>query len=177
MTTPEPTSIRLHGILKHSLVNGPGIRFVVFVQGCFHNCPGCHNPDSHDPNGGYIMSLSQLAGRMASDKKLDGLTLSGGEPMLQANACRLLAREAHIHGLSVWCYTGYLYEDIASGSIGPDAQALLQETDVLVDGPFQQNLASETCLFRGSTNQRLVDVPASLAAGKCVIYSEGGSTP
>ena len=97
--------------------------------------------------------------------------------MLQANACRLLAREAHSHGLSVWCYTGYLYEDIASGSIGPDAQALLQETDVLVDGPFLQNLASETCLFRGSTNQRLVDVPASLAAGKCVIYSEGGSTP
>lgn len=164
--------IRLYGELKHSLVNGPGIRRVIFVQGCNHNCPGCQNPDSHPMNSGKVVSAAELAERITHDKVLDGITLSGGEPMLQAEACGLIAGTCRKAGLSVWCYTGYVFEDIVSGKAGTQAASLLKQIDVLVDGPFVQELASDQCLYRGSTNQRLIDVPASLQEGRTIIYSE-----
>jgi anaerobic ribonucleoside-triphosphate reductase activating protein len=105
---------------------------------------------------------------MAGNPLTDGLTLSGGEPFLQAEDCAALARLAHERGLNVWTYTGYTYERLLEGEL-PGALALLEQTDVLVDGPFVQSLRSEECPFRGSSNQRLVDVPASLREGQTVL--------
>lgn len=166
------TQLRIAGTLPHSLVNGPGIRFVVFFQGCNHNCKGCHNPETHDPSGGKDMMTSELIAEITNTKHLDGITLSGGDPLLQSRTAKELAKAAHELGLNVWCYTGYTYEEIEQGKVGTDAQELLSELDVLVDGRFVQSEMPEDpaeCLWRGSRNQRLIDVPASLQEQKLVL--------
>ena len=161
--------MRIANTVSDSIVDGPGLRFTVFTQGCPHGCPGCHNPETHDRHGGREVSVDELAGQMARNPLTDGLTLSGGDPFLQARACAALARIAHEKGLNVWTYTGYTYERLLEGEI-PDAEALLEETDVLVDGPFVEALKSYEALFRGSTNQRLIDVARSRAAGRIVLW-------
>ena len=102
--------MRIYGLVQDSIVDGPGFRFVCFVQGCPHHCPGCHNPDSHDPGGGKEMSVEEVGAELLKNPLTDGLTLSGGEPFQQAEDCLALARLAHSRGLSVWSYTGYTYE-------------------------------------------------------------------
>lgn len=149
-------------MLRHSLVNGPGIRCVLFLQGCTHHCPGCQNPETHDIHGGTPCSTQAILNDILTDRNLDGVTLSGGDPLLQPKACTEIAKACKQHGLSVWVYTGYLFEDICTEKLGKDAANLLQYIDVLVDGLFNEALKNENCLWRGSTNQRLIDVPASL---------------
>ena len=162
--------MRIANMVSDSIVDGPGLRFTVFVQGCPHHCPDCHNPETHDLSGGQEWSVSDLARTMLQNPLTSGLTLSGGEPFLQAEGCAALAKLAHEGGLSVWTYTGFLYEDLLQTG-DPDTLALLSETDVLVDGPFLRTHKSYDLLFRGSTNQRLIHVPSSRAAGRIVLWT------
>lgn len=160
--------MRIAATLQDSIVDGPGLRFTVFVQGCSHRCPGCHNPQTHDPAGGEEQSVEALVARMRSNPLTDGLTLSGGEPFEQPQTCLALANAAHQAGLNVWCYSGYTYEELLTGS--PDQQALLQAVDVLVDGPFLLKERTLSLPFRGSRNQRIIAVPESLQAGQVILY-------
>ncbi len=162
--------MRIASAVSDSIVDGPGLRYTVFTQGCPHHCKGCHNPDTHDPTGGKEVSLEVLIAEMLKNPLLDGLTLSGGEPFLQAEACAALAVAAHEKGLDVWTYTGYTWEELIAAH-DPAQDALLQQTDVLVDGPFVLSLKSYSAQFRGSTNQRLINVPASLRAGRVILWS------
>ena len=104
--------IRIFGTVEDSIVDGPGLRYSVFVQGCPHHCPGCHNPESHDFTGGRIADTAELVKPLQRNPLLDGLTLSGGEPMCQPEACRILADAAHAARMNVWCYTGYTWETL-----------------------------------------------------------------
>ena len=162
--------IRIAGTVNDSIVDGPGLRFAVFTQGCPHHCPGCHNPETHDPLGGREEDTQTLIAKLKKNPLLSGLTLSGGEPLDQSGACLELAKAAHQNGLNVWVYTGYTWEEIMNR--GDESQlALLREVDVLVDGPFilaQRSLELDFC---GSKNQRLIDVPRSLKENKIVRWT------
>lgn len=161
--------MRIAGIVQDSIVDGPGFRFTVFTQGCSHHCPGCHNPQTHDPSGGTEHTVEELLERMRSNPLTDGLTLSGGEPFEQPEDCLLLAQGAHESGLNVWSYTGYLFEFLRDQ--GTEAQkALLREVDVLVDGPFLLDQRTLSLPWRGSRNQRVIDVPKSLENGDVVLF-------
>lgn len=160
--------MKIFGLVQDSIVDGPGFRFSCFVQGCPHHCPGCHNPDSHDPLGGREMSVEEVARQMLSNPLTDGLTLSGGEPFAQPEDCLALAKIAHSHGLNVWSYSGWTFEHLRDQ--GTEAQkALLEELDFLVDGPFLLSERTLSLPWRGSRNQRVIDIHASLASGEVVI--------
>jgi anaerobic ribonucleoside-triphosphate reductase activating protein len=161
--------MRIANTISDSIVDGPGLRFTVFTQGCPHRCPGCHNPETHEVTGGREVPLEELIARMGSNPLTQGLTLSGGDPFLQAEECTSLARAAHGMGLNVWSYTGYTYERLLELG-NPGQLALLEETDVLVDGPFVLALKSYAAKFRGSTNQRLIDMEKTRAAGQVVLW-------
>ena len=162
--------MRIANWISDSIVDGPGRRLTVFTQGCPHRCPGCHNPETWDPAGGREVPLEELEALLAGNPLLQGLTLSGGEPFLQAGDCASLARRARRRGLDVWTYTGYRYEDLAEAGRA-DWEALLAATDVLVDGPFLQAQKSYAALFRGSDNQRLIDLRQTRAAGQVVLWT------
>ena len=162
--------MRIANTVSDSIVDGPGLRFTVLTQGCPLHCPGCHNPDTHDPVAGREASVAELAEQMGKNPLTDGLTLSGGEPFCQGTECAALARIAREKGLNVWVYTGYTYERLLEGDL-PGALELLEITDVLVDGPFLLAEKSYEALFRGSSNQRLIDVKQSRQEGKVVLWS------
>ncbi len=157
--------MRIANTVNDSIVDGPGLRFTI----CSHGCPGCHNPGTHDPSGGEEATVEALAAQFQANPLLDGVTLSGGEPFAQAADCAQVARRAHQAGLNVWTYTGYLFEAIqAKGD--PAWEALLRETDVLVDGPFLLGEKTYGLPFRGSRNQRLIRVAESLQRGQVVLW-------
>lgn len=157
--------IRISGIEQESIVDGEGIRYVIFTQGCPHHCPGCHNPQTHPFGGGKLVSIEDIFDDISKRKDwIDGITLSGGEPFCQIYQCALIAEKARQMGLSVWCYTGYLFEDL----YGQGAD-LLKHIDVLVDGPFVQAEKSLELDFRGSRNQRVIDIPESLKEGVAIL--------
>ena len=168
MTPPD--TIRLYGTAPDSIVDGPGLRYAVFVQGCSHGCPGCHNPDSQPCAGGTVRAIADVVAEIAANKLVQGVTISGGEPFEQAAACAALARQVRELGLDVWTYSGYRYEQLAEGNPDPAARDLLDQTDVLVDGPFVQAQHSYQLPWRGSRNQRLIDVSASRGAGAVVLW-------
>ncbi len=159
--------LRLAGVIRESIVDGPGLRMTVFTQGCPHNCEGCHNPQTHDFNGGYISHPENILKAIDSDPLLRGVTFSGGEPFMQPAALAELAREIHARGLDIITYTGFTYEQLLKGN-DPARMALLRETDYLIDGPFEIGKRSLDLQFRGSSNQRIIDVRASLESGKVV---------
>ena len=165
MDTME-TPLRLAGVIRESIVDGPGWRFVVFAQGCPHHYPSCQNPQTHDFVGGYDSKVGNLIAEMRKNPLLSGVTLSGGDPFAQAEPFAVLAAEVHKLGLNVITYTGWTYEQIIDGL---DSHAgwreLLAETDVLVDGRFLLEEKSLAILFRGSRNQRTIDVKRSLVQG------------
>lgn len=158
--------IRIAGIANDSIVDGPGLRLTVFTQGCPHHCPGCHNPQSHDYHGGMLIDTQSILQDVRDNVLLDGITLSGGEPFVQPEACAVLAKGAHEIGLNVWCYSGYTFEQLLKGT--PAQIELLKSVDVLVDGPFMMAERTLDARFRGSSNQRILDVPASFKAGQPV---------
>ena len=160
-------NIRLNGIVNDSIVDGKGIRLAIFTQGCPHHCPKCHNPQTHDYQGGYNTDTDEIISIMKENPLLDGITLSGGEPMEQANACIILAEEAKKIGLNVWVYTGYTWEELLYKN--EEIQKLLSFTDVLVDGPFVYSLRSLELCFKGSSNQRIIDVQRSLLQNSVVL--------
>ena len=158
--------IRIAGVVNDSIVDGTGMRFTVFTQGCPHRCPGCHNPQTHDFAGGTECDTDELIRRFRKNPLLDGVTLSGGEPFCQSEACLQLAQAAHASGLNVWSYSGYTFEELLDGK--EEWKALLKELDVLVDGRFILEKRTLECKFRGSSNQRLIDVQESLKQGKVI---------
>ena len=163
--------MRLYGLVTDSIVDGPGFRTSIFTQGCPHHCPGCHNPESHAMDAGTVWTLDDIEKKFTGNPLLTGITLSGGEPFLQAEGCAELARRAHAKGLTVWTFTGYTYErllELAKTDAG--VTALLANTDVLVDGPFilaERSLELEFC---GSKNQRLIDLKRTLETGSVTAY-------
>ena len=163
------SQLQLAGVIRESIVDGPGIRFVVFAQGCPHRCPGCHNPATHDPAGGYAGDTETLLREFRKNPLLAGVTLSGGEPFLQAAPLAGLAREIHALGKSVVTYTGYTIERLLAGlEEHPGWEELLRQTDILIDGPFLEAQKSLNLRFRGSRNQRAIDPAASLREGRAV---------
>lgn len=214
-----PTHISLFGTVPDSIVDGPGLRYAVFVQGCSHACPGCHNPESQPVEGGTETALADLLADIEANGLVHDVTLSGGEPFEQPEACAALAAELKQRGYGLWSFTGYLYEDLArraqnardelarrkaAFSLGTDAQSdseatsegepsgptaaggiddapsdlrrdlaigsLLDHLDVLVDGPFVEKLKSLELKWCGSSNQRLIDVPATRRTGRIVLW-------
>lgn len=161
--------IRLAGIQADSIVDGEGIRLAIFVQGCPHHCEGCHNPETHDYDGGYESDTDEIIRMMDENPLLDGITLSGGEPFMQPQSCAAIVEGAKKRGLSVWCYTGFVWEDLVKN---PAAMGLLEKVDVLIDGRFEIDKRSLDLYFKGSTNQRVIDVKKSLKGYKICIYHE-----
>ncbi|MBP7165360.1 MAG: anaerobic ribonucleoside-triphosphate reductase activating protein [Firmicutes bacterium] len=157
MTDAAPGTVRLAGIVDESVVDGPGVRLVVFAQGCPHRCPGCHNPHTWDFYGGMEVSIEEVLLRAEANPILSGITLSGGEPFAQAPGFARLAQEAGRMGLSVVTYTGYTWEQLVS-SPALGVRDLLLATDILIDGPFIQALADPGLAYRGSRNQRVIQV-------------------
>ena len=161
--------MRIAGIMDDSIVDGPGLRLTVFTQGCVHNCPGCHNPESHDMNGGKEMSVAEIIEMIDDNPLLDGVTLSGGDPFCQPKDSALIAAAAKERGLNVWTYSGWTFEQLfKKAEDDPAVLDLLRNTDVLVDGPFILAQKSLEVKWRGSKNQRLVDAARSLAEGRAV---------
>ena len=149
-------NMRIAGIVNDSIVDGPGLRLAIFAQGCPHHCPGCHNPESHDFAGGSDMDTEKIIARMDANPLLDGITLTGGEPFEQPEACRILADAAHARGLNVWAYSGYTFEQLCAV---PEKRRLLEACDVLVDRSLDLR-------FRGSKNQRVLKVAELLTGGE-----------
>lgn len=159
--------IRISGIIPESIVDGPGIRFVLFVQGCPHHCPGCHNPDTHDFSGGYNMTLEEILEKVKS-QPVFGVTFSGGEPFSQPEALAPLAAEIKKLDKHLMIYSGFTYEQLAART-DQATHALLGLADILVDGRFLQEQKSLSLRFRGSANQRVIDLPKTLETGQVVI--------
>ncbi len=165
-------TVRIAGMKKHSSVNGPGVRCVIFFQGCPHHCKGCQNPETWDPQGGQEVSVEKLIREISEIRYLDGITLSGGDPLLQGKAAGLIAVAAKQRGLNVWAYTGWTFEQLREAG-HEDAWGALKYIDVLVDGRFEAEKLTEEAIWRGSSNQRLIDVQESLRRGETVLWSEG----
>lgn len=164
--------IRLAGeITTDSVVDGEGIRSVVWCQGCIHNCPGCHNPLTHSFDAGTLRDVNDVCEEISKLEFQDGITLSGGDPLCQIDACLEIAKYCQNIGLNVWCYTGYKIEDLLKRSQKEmKLKELLENIDVLVDSPFILELKSYDVPFRGSSNQRLINSKESVLKNKVVIY-------
>lgn len=163
--------LRIAGIVRESIVDGKGIRFTVFCQGCPHHCPGCHNPQTHPFDGGSLVKIERIAQEIGKNTLLQGVTFSGGEPFCQAGAFAELAKLVHAMpgNLDVTCYSGWTYEQLLEkAETEPDVAALLGECDYLVDGPFVLAKRDLTLRFRGSSNQRFLNLKKSRAAGKAI---------
>ena len=159
--------MRIAGYIQDSIVDGPGLRFVLFAQGCCHGCKGCQNPETHDIAGGHEESAWDIISAMLGNPLTDGLTLSGGEPFLQTEDCIAIAAAAKDAGLNVWCYTGYELEQLMDDC---KHRRLLDYIDVLVDGRFILERRTLNLPWRGSANQRLLNVSKSLETGAAVLY-------
>lgn len=163
-------SLRIAGIEDESIVDGPGIRFVIFAQGCRHRCVGCHNPETHSFDGGVTIDIGEIIAMLDENPLLDGLTFSGGEPFEQAKVFAHLAGQARDRGLNIITYTGYTYEEILKDMHSREGwKELLDMTDILIDGPFDISQKSMMLKFRGSKNQRIIDMKKSRETGDVVL--------
>lgn len=163
--------IRISGTVSESIVDGPGFRYTVFVQGCPHNCPGCHNPQTHDFNGGKIVDTDDLFRECVENPLNKGVTFSGGEPFAQAKALYELGRRFKERGYDLWCYTGWTFKELWKMSESEYyVGKLLSIIDVLVDGRFIEERKSLSLPFRGSENQRLIDMKLTLQEDIVIEY-------
>lgn len=187
-----PVSLRLAGVVRESIVDGPGLRFAIFCQGCPHNCPKCHNQDTHDFSGGYDCDIQKIVNAIEENPLLSGVTFSGGEPSHQPVAFLEIAKKVKSRGLNIWMYSGYTLEELLSRANSTISdldnmnenssqtsekneeqvalKGLLSLIDVLVDGKFINELKDLTLPFRGSKNQRLIDMAATKRHNKIVLY-------
>ena len=167
--------IKLAGIVPESIVDGPGYRFAVFAQGCPHNCAGCHNPHTHDANGGKIYDTEKIINQIYEYPLTDGVTFTGGEPFCQPEEFSELAKRLNEAPApqrhNIYCFTGYNFEDLLK-SENPAVYELLGRIDVLIDGRFIREQMSHELKFKGSKNQRVLDCKESLKQGKAVVLSE-----
>lgn len=166
--------IRLAAYLQpDSIVDGEGIRTVIWTQGCPHNCLGCHNPETHDINGGALVDLEEVYEIIDELEGQNGITFSGGDPFMQPKVCSEIAKYARSKGYNIWSYTGYTFEQLISLSKKkPEIMDFLREIDVLVDGKFELANKSYTVKFRGSSNQRIIDVKESLKKNTIVLVEK-----
>ena len=163
--------IRLAADLQtDSIVDGLGIRTVIWTQGCSHNCPMCHNPGTHDFDGGELVEIEDVIEALEDLTGQDGVTFSGGDPMFQPKQCALLAKKIHELGMNVWAYTGFTFEELLEKG-SKDILEFLSEIDVLIDGKFEPSKKSLDLQFRGSSNQRIIDVPKSLENHKTILFN------
>ena len=187
-----PVILRLAGVVRESIVDGPGLRFAIFCQGCPHNCPKCHNQDTHDFSGGYDCDIQKIVNAIEENPLLSGVTFSGGEPSHQPVAFLEIAKKVKSRGLNIWMYSGYTLEELLSRANSAISdlnnmnenssqtsekneeqvalKGLLSLIDVLVDGKFINELKDLTLPFRGSKNQRLIDMAATKRHNKIVLY-------
>ena len=156
--------LRVASLINDSIVDGPGFRYAVYVQGCSHHCKGCHNPQTHDFNGGFEADTEKIWQEIKENPLLSGITFSGGDPLFQPVPLLELAKKAKANGFSVWCYTGWTLEQLIEKN-DPEIIRLLHYVDVLVDGRFEQDQKTMDLPFRGSKNQRLIDLPAYFEEG------------
>lgn len=163
--------IRLASELQiDSVVDGTGIRTVIWTQGCGHHCPGCHNPNTHDFDGGFEKDVEELIEEIHELEAQTGITFSGGDPFYQPEACAIIAKSAHKCQLDVWCYTGFTFEELmAMSKKNTIILDFLRQIDILVDGRFIMEKHSYNLKFRGSSNQRIIDVKASLQNNRVII--------
>ena len=162
--------LQIAGIVDDSIVDGDGCRLTVFVQGCARRCPGCQNPETQPMEGGRTIDTTAILQQMAENPILSGVTFSGGEPFLQPAPLASLARAVHQRGLDVWSYSGFTLEELAERAEKDKAtRALLSELDVLVDGPYEEAQRDLTLHFRGSRNQRVIDMKKTRKAGRIVL--------
>lgn len=167
-------TIRLSGIIEESIVDGPGLRYVIFTQGCYKRCFMCHNANTQDLKGGYIKELDQLVSDFTKNPIIRGITISGGEPFIQPEACSYLVEKAILSGLDVVIYSGYYYEELKA-SKNKYIHYILENATYLIDGPFEYDKKNLNILFRGSTNQRIINLKETKKLNKLVIYdSESG---
>lgn len=157
--------LRVNGVVEESIVDGPGLRYVVFTQGCPHGCPGCHNPETHDIGGGHDMALADIFAAFTENPLLAGITFSGGEPFLQAKELSILADKVRATGKTVAAFTGFRYEDLRC-SPDNDIAALLARIDILVDGPYLEEERDLELRFRGSRNQRVLQLRDGAVIGR-----------
>lgn len=166
-------SIRVAGIVTDSLVDGPGIRFTLFAQGCPLSCPGCHNPEAADPGGGVEMSLQEILNQIKTARGIDGVTFSGGEPFYQAEPLARLGEEITRLGLNLVIYSGYTFEELLAKSRQEKGIArLLAAGWLLIEGPYRQEERDISIPFRGSKNQRILDLPSSLKLNRAVTWRQ-----
>lgn len=157
-------TIRLASDLQlDSVVDGTGIRTVIWTQGCAHNCPGCHNPGTHNFKDGFEEDVEEIITEISELEAQTGVTFSGGDPFYQPEACAVIAKSVHKNKMDVWCYTGFTFEELlAMSKKNNSIMDFLNQIDVLVDGRFVMSKHSYNLKFRGSSNQRIIDVKASL---------------
>lgn len=161
--------LRIAGVVRESIVDGPGIRFTVFCQGCPHDCPECHNPQTHDFDGGYDCDTDRIFDEIMKNPLLKGVTFSGGEPFCQAEAfAALAARIKKDSDLDIVSYSGYTYEELISMNDEAVSKLLLL-TDILVDGPYLDRERDLTLRFRGSKNQRMIDMNETRKQGRLAV--------
>lgn len=161
--------LRIAGTVKDSIVDGPGLRYVIFTQGCPHHCPGCHNPQTHDPFGGQDADAEKILEEIFGNPILSGVTFSGGEPFCQAEALIPIAEAVKEKKIHLMIYTGYLLEKLQKMD-DPAVQRLLELADILVDGPFILAERNLTLSYRGSENQRVIDMVKTRNSGTVVLY-------
>lgn len=155
--------IRIAGLVSDSIVDGPGIRYAIFTQGCAHECHGCHNPTTWDFNGGVEVDIDKIIDQIVSNPILSGVTLTGGDPFYQIDAALELTYKLKSLGINIVAFTGFTYEELLQmKETNPNLDRLLHNIDAIVDGPYIEEERDLTLHFRGSRNQRVIDVPASI---------------
>lgn len=168
----DDNKIRLAGIIKESVVDGKGIRYVLFSQGCKHGCKNCFNPETHSFTGGKLYDMDEIVEDIKKYPLIKGVTFSGGDPLEQADKFIYIAKKVKEMGLDLWSYTGYTYEYIVSHfEQRKEWEELLKYIDVLVDGRFEEDKKDISLAFRGSKNQRIIDVQASLNKKEAIILN------
>ena len=167
----DENKIKISGIVKESTVDGPGFRYVVFTQGCPHHCKGCHNPQTHSFDGGSYIDIDTILEDVKKNPLLRGVTISGGEPFMQAKKIAKLLSKIDRKKLSTIVYTGFLYEDLLNNANENNGYMdLLKQADLLIDGKFEQDLMDENLIFRGSSNQRVIKCKESVESGNLQLH-------
>lgn len=167
------TKIRLFGVANDSIVDGPGLRYSVYTQGCSHHCKGCHNAESWAFEGGTETTIGALIDDIAQNKLIHDVTLSGGDPFEQAGPVAVLATELKKRGYGLWAYSGYTLEELTEkAKSDEDIKTILETIDVLVDGRFEEDKRSLDLKWKGSSNQRVINMNATRNSADIVLYQE-----
>ena len=167
------TKIRLFGVANDSIVDGPGLRYAIYTQGCSHHCEGCHNKESWPFSGGTVTTVQAILEDIGKNKLVKNVTLSGGDPFDQAAPVAVLAKELKVRGYGIWGYSGYTFEELQEkAKQDEDVAEILESIDVLVDGRFEMTKKSLSLKWKGSSNQRVIDINKTRTSGEIVLFEE-----